>query len=100
MAFVDMGRGEVLEVVDLGVVPFPPKSGSYYPEDNGPLRTDLKPLEITQPEGPSFDGRGQPRALAEVVAARRHGPARGARALHGRLRGRRPGPAGAATAPR
>ncbi len=58
MAYVDMGRGEVLEVVDLGVVPFPPKSGSYYPEDNGPLRTDLKPLEITQPEGPSFEVEG------------------------------------------
>ena len=36
----------------------PPKSGSYYPEDNGPLRTDLKPLEITQPEGPSFEVEG------------------------------------------
>jgi primary-amine oxidase len=58
LAFVDMGRGEVLEVVDLGVVPIPPKSGSYYPEDNGPLRTDLKPLEIVQPEGPSFEIAG------------------------------------------
>ena len=58
LAFVDMGRGEVLEVVDLGVVPFPPKPGSYYPEHNGPLRTDLKPLEITQPEGPSFEVDG------------------------------------------
>jgi primary-amine oxidase len=54
LAFVDMGRGEVLEVVDLGVVPLPPQLGSYYPEDNGPLRTDLKPLSIAQPEGPSF----------------------------------------------
>jgi primary-amine oxidase len=54
MAFMDMGRAEVLEVVDLGVVPLPPQRGSYYPEDNGPLRTDLKPLAITQPEGPSF----------------------------------------------
>ncbi len=54
LAFVDMGRGEVLEVVDIGVRPVPPTSGSYYPEDNGPLRTDLRPLEITQPEGPSF----------------------------------------------
>jgi primary-amine oxidase len=58
LAYVDMGRGEVLEVVDLGVVPLPPKSGSYYPEDNGPLRTDLKPLEITQPRGPSFEVQG------------------------------------------
>jgi primary-amine oxidase len=58
LAFVDMGRGEVLEVVDLGVVPFPPQLGSYYPEDNGPLRADLKPLSITQPEGPSFTVEG------------------------------------------
>jgi primary-amine oxidase len=58
LAFVDMGRGEVLEVVDLGVVPFPPEHGSYYPERNGPLRTDLKPLEILQPEGPSFEVEG------------------------------------------
>ena len=55
LAFVDMGRGEVLEVLDLGVVPFPSEHGSYYPEHNGPLRTDLKPLEIVQPEGPSFE---------------------------------------------
>jgi primary-amine oxidase len=54
MAYTDMGRGEVLEVVDLGVVPFPPQGGSYYPEDNGPIRTDLRPLTITQPDGPSF----------------------------------------------
>ncbi len=58
LAFVDMGRGEVLEVLDLGVVPFPPERGSYYPEHNGPLRTDLKPLEIVQPEGPSFEVDG------------------------------------------
>jgi primary-amine oxidase len=58
LAFVDMGRGEVLEVVDLGVVPFPSEHGSYYPEHNGPMRTDLKPLEITQPEGPSFEVEG------------------------------------------
>ena len=58
LAFVDMGRGEVLEVLDLGVVPLPPKPGSYYPEHNGPLRTGLKPLEITQPEGPSFEVDG------------------------------------------
>ena len=54
IAFVDMARGEVLEVLDTGVVAIPPERGSYYPEDNGPLRDDLKPLEITQPQGPSF----------------------------------------------
>jgi primary-amine oxidase len=58
IGFVDMARGEVLEIVDTGVVPLPPEPGSYYPEDAGPLRTDLKPLEITQPEGPSFTVEG------------------------------------------
>ena len=54
LATVDGARGEVLEVFDHGVVPLPPGAGSYYPEDNGPLRSDLRALEITQPEGPSF----------------------------------------------
>jgi primary-amine oxidase len=54
IAFFDNGAGEVLEVVDLGVVPVPPESGSYLPAEVGPLRDDLKPLEIHQPEGPSF----------------------------------------------
>ena len=54
IGFVDMARGEVLEILDTGVVPLPPEKGSYYPEDNGPLRDDLKPLEIVQPEGPSY----------------------------------------------
>ncbi len=54
IGIVDMGRGEVLEVVDTGVVPLPPEDGSYYPEDNGPLRSDLRPLAISQTEGPSF----------------------------------------------
>ncbi len=54
LATVDAARGVVLEVVDLGVVPLPPGRGSYRPEDNGPLRTDLRPLEIAQPDGVSF----------------------------------------------
>ena len=58
VAFVDMGRAEVLEVLDTGVVPIPPELGSYYPEDNQPARSDLRPLEITQPEGPSFEVEG------------------------------------------
>ena len=40
LATVDMARGEVLEVVDYGVVPIPEERGSYYPEDNEPRRTD------------------------------------------------------------
>jgi primary-amine oxidase len=54
IGFVDNGRGEVLEVVDYGVVPLPSERGGYLRDDVGPMRDDLKPLEITQPEGPSF----------------------------------------------
>jgi len=59
VATVDMARGEVLELIDHGAVPLPDSTGSYYPEDNGPLREDLRPLEITQPEGVSFTVDGQ-----------------------------------------
>ncbi|MDQ6696908.1 MAG: primary-amine oxidase, partial [Actinomycetota bacterium] len=54
LATIDIARGEVLDLVDHGVVPLPPEPGSYYPEDNGPPRSGLRPLEITQPEGTSF----------------------------------------------
>ena len=54
IATVDGARGEVLEVLDYGVVPLPPETGSYLPEDHQPLRSDLTPLDIVQPEGPSF----------------------------------------------
>ena len=53
VVIVDMGRGEVLEVQDHGVTPIPVDPGSYLAQDHEP-RTGLKPLEITQPEGPSF----------------------------------------------
>ncbi len=54
LATVDAARGEVLEVLDFGVVPLPPDKGSYLPEDHEPLRTGLLPLDIVQSEGPSF----------------------------------------------
>jgi primary-amine oxidase len=54
----DMGRGEVVEVVDHGVVPMPPNHARYDVASVGPLRTGVKPLEITQPEGPSFTVTG------------------------------------------
>ncbi|MHB1712873.1 MAG: primary-amine oxidase [Acidimicrobiales bacterium] len=54
VATVDAARGQVLEVLDYGIVPLPGGTGSYRPEDHQPLRSDLLPLEIVQPEGPSF----------------------------------------------
>jgi primary-amine oxidase len=61
---VDLGRGEVIEVIDhaerAGVAPVPvPTAGARYGADDvGPLRTDLRPISITQPEGPSFSVEG------------------------------------------
>ena len=50
----DLNKMEVVEVEDYGVVPIPQESGAYRP-DGRPTRVDLKPLEVTQPEGPSFE---------------------------------------------
>jgi primary-amine oxidase len=54
LVFFDMCAGKVIEVVDYGEIPLPPERSSYLPEDVGAMRTDLRPIEITQPEGPSF----------------------------------------------
>ncbi|HEX7132689.1 MAG TPA: primary-amine oxidase, partial [Iamia sp.] len=54
-ALVDMARGEVLEVIDdQGGAPLPPGRGSYLPEDHPP-RDGLRPLDISQPDGVSFE---------------------------------------------
>ena len=59
----DLDAMKVLAVDDHGVVPLPPKAGNYIPdmmdgEGNRPafdrLRDDVKPIEISQPEGTSF----------------------------------------------
>jgi primary-amine oxidase len=63
----DLDEMAVVAVHDYGVVPLPPKAGNYdakraASEDNVPSfaspRSDLKPIEITQPEGPSFSVEG------------------------------------------
>jgi len=50
---VDLQAMNVLAVEDYGVVPLPPEDGNYSPAVAG-TRTDLKPIEIHQSEGPSF----------------------------------------------
>ena len=61
---VDLGRGEVIEVIDHAQrdgtepVPVPTAGARYGAGDVGPLRTDLRPIEITQPDGPSFTVEG------------------------------------------
>ncbi|HLJ33885.1 MAG TPA: primary-amine oxidase [Ktedonobacteraceae bacterium] len=58
IAVVDLNKMEVVQVEDYGVVPLPPTDGNYTPEAVGQMRTDLKPLEINQAEGPSFTING------------------------------------------
>jgi primary-amine oxidase len=55
---VDLNKMEVVRVEDYGVVPLPPKDGNYTPEFVKDYRKDIKPLEIVQPEGPSFEVNG------------------------------------------
>jgi primary-amine oxidase len=58
VGLVDLNTAEVLEIVDNGVVPIPTERGEYRAGRVGPERDDLKPIEITQPEGPSFTVEG------------------------------------------
>jgi primary-amine oxidase len=58
IVYTDMNKLEVLRVEDYGILPVPPESGNFSTESVGQLRQDLKPLEITQPEGPSFSVNG------------------------------------------
>jgi primary-amine oxidase len=53
VAMVDVVTGEVLDVVDHVDLPVPAEDGNFHLYD-GPHRTGLLPIEITQPEGPSF----------------------------------------------
>ena len=57
-AVVDLNSMEVVRVDDYGFVPLPPEPGNYGAEFVGKFREDLKPLDITQPEGPSFQVDG------------------------------------------
>ena len=89
IAFVDLNRLEVLRVDDHGVVPIPPESGNFDVAAGAPLRDDIAPLEITQPDGPGFALDGPRAVVAALAGARRLHAARGPRAQPGRLRRRR-----------
>jgi primary-amine oxidase len=54
LTVVDLNAMAVVAVEDGGVVPLPPEDANYSPEAAG-TRGGLKPVEIRQPEGPSFE---------------------------------------------
>lgn len=55
---VDLNTMEVIRVEDYGFVPLPPNAGNYAADRIKEFRTDIKPLDIIQPEGPSFQVSG------------------------------------------
>ncbi len=56
---MDVTNHVVDQVLDLELVPVPEEDGDYSdPELTGPTRTTQKPIEIIQPEGPSFTVTG------------------------------------------
>jgi len=57
LTVVDLNAMEVLAVEDGGIVPLPPEDANYSPEAAG-TRAGLKPVEIRQPDGPSFELAG------------------------------------------
>jgi primary-amine oxidase len=57
IATVDLDEMKVIAIEDYGVVPLPPEDANYSPDVAG-SRPGLRPLEIHQPEGPSFTLEG------------------------------------------
>jgi primary-amine oxidase len=55
---IDLNRKEVLRVEDFGAIPLPPQPGNWARQYNTVTRTDLKPLDVIQPAGASFNVRG------------------------------------------
>ena len=55
---VDVNKPEVLKVEEYGPVPLPAENSNWAREYITDIRTDLKPIEIVQPEGVSFTVNG------------------------------------------
>ena len=58
-AVVDVKTLEVLRVDDYGIVPVPEAPGNYAEEFQETTRDDLKPIDVVQPDGVSFDMQGR-----------------------------------------
>ena len=55
---VDLNRMEVIRVEEYGIWPLPEASADYAADRVTGFRTDIKPLVISQPDGPSFTLEG------------------------------------------
>jgi len=55
---IDLVENSIIRIEDEGDIPVPAGPGNYTPDAVGPARESLKPIEIAQPEGPSFQVDG------------------------------------------
>lgn len=55
---VDLNQMKVIRVEEYGHWPLPPQQGNYAADRVTKMRDDIKPLDITQSEGPSFEVDG------------------------------------------
>jgi primary-amine oxidase len=58
IAHIDLIENRLIRLEDEGDTPVPEEHANYQPAVVGPARTSLKPIAITQPEGPSFETSG------------------------------------------
>ncbi len=57
-AIVDLNEQKVIKIIDEGVVPTPEPSSDFDDESLKPFRPAMKPLIVSQPDGPSFTMQG------------------------------------------
>jgi primary-amine oxidase len=55
---VDLYEMKVIRIEEYPIAPLPPEPGNWAREYISNVRTDLKPVDIVQPEGPSFTVEG------------------------------------------
>lgn len=55
---VNLSTMEVIRIEEYDFVPLPPNAANYAADRGISFRDDIKPLQITQPEGPSFTVQG------------------------------------------
>ncbi len=77
---------QVVRIDDHGALPVPDAPGDYRDGGGRPYRDDLRPIEVTQPEGASFALDGYALTWGPVARAHRLQPARVADAARARVR--------------
>ena len=74
IAHVDLTAGRVAHLEDHGTIPLPPEHGRYDAASQPKLRSPLKPLEISQPDGPGFTVEGGSITWGQLAVPRHHAP--------------------------